>query len=356
MVWAASTVIALGAGAAAVGGAALSANAAGNAADAQERGANQANATSRYQYDQTRKDNAPFLANGTAASNALAYRLGLGGTAKGGASATDYSAAPTSTFAGQSGNPLWDKIIGGFQANHQAQYGSAFNRDWNADAEAMQTKAALDAAYKNQLATDPEMQALMAGQAQQQTQNEADPQFGSLLKKFGQDDLNNDLVYQNGLQFGLDQGVQGLNRQAAASGSLLSGAAAKALTKFGNDYATTKGNESFNRFQVQRDGTFNKLAGLSGVGQVASNQVGSAGQSMANQVSQNQVGMGNARGASGIAQGNAWSGAGTSMVNNYQQSNMVDAYNKRTAAMNGNALSGYGVPQQPGVYDWNSQG
>lgn len=65
---------------------------------------------------------------------------------------------------------------------------------------------------------------------------------GQFARKFTQDDMNADPVYKSGLQFGLDQGTQGINRQAAAGGNFLSGATLKALTRFGNDYGSTKAN------------------------------------------------------------------------------------------------------------------
>lgn len=131
-------------------------------------------------------------------------------------------------------------------------------------------------------------------------------QFG---RKFTAADMNADPVYQSGLQFGLDQGTQGINRQAAAGGNFLSGATLKALTRFGNDYGSTKANESYNRFNTDQNSQYNKLAGLSGAGQQATNQVGAAGQNMANNISNSQQSMGNARGSSYIAQSNAWQNA-----------------------------------------------
>jgi hypothetical protein len=41
---------------------------------------------------------------------------------------------------------------------------------------------------------------------------------GSFARRFTSADMNADPVYQSGLQFGLDQGTQGINRQAAAGG------------------------------------------------------------------------------------------------------------------------------------------
>lgn len=146
---------------------------------------------------------------------------------------------------------------------------------------------------------------------------------GQFARRFTQADMNADPVYQNGLQFGLDQGTQGINRQAAAGGNFLSGATLKALTRFGNDYGSTKANESYNRFNADQNSQYNKLAGLSGAGQQATNQINAAGTNMANQVSASQQGAGNARASGYVGSANAWNNAIGQGVNAYQQNQLM---------------------------------
>lgn len=146
---------------------------------------------------------------------------------------------------------------------------------------------------------------------------------GQFSRRFTQADMNADPVYQSGLQFGLDQGTQGINRQAAAGGNFLSGATLKALTRFGNDYGSTKANESYNRFNADQNSQYNKLAGLSGAGQQATNQINAAGTNMANQVSASQQGAGNARASGYVGQANAWNNAIGAGVNAYQQNKLM---------------------------------
>lgn len=81
MVWAASTVIALGAGAATVGGALISSNAAGDASDTQAQSSANAVAEQRRQYDQTRADFAPYRDAGTGALGQLQDEMGRTTTA-----------------------------------------------------------------------------------------------------------------------------------------------------------------------------------------------------------------------------------------------------------------------------------
>lgn len=146
-------------------------------------------------------------------------------------------------------------------------------------------------------------------------------QFG---RRFTTADLNADPVYQSGLQFGLDEGTKGINRQAAAGGSMLSGATLKALTRFGNDYGSTKANESYNRFNNDQNAQYNKLAGLSGAGQQATNQISAAGQNMANNISASQIGAGNARASGYVGQANAWNGAIGGATNALQQYSLMN--------------------------------
>lgn len=336
--------MAISTAAAILGGAAISgvmgASASKSAASAQERAAAQAEATQRYQYDTTRADNAPFRETGLAANNRLAMLMGIGGKQNYGSGQNLATAALTSgtgynadLYANNAAyRSAWDNLA--------AQHYQAYGKSYNADSDMGWVESGLRSA----LSGDIEKQRLENLAAEEAAKN--DPSYGSLLKNYGQSDAENDYIYQTQKQFGLDEGMKGLNRAFAAGGNMLSGAAAKAMTRFGNDYAGTKLGESYNRFENNKTGTYNKLAGISGAGQQATNQVSAAGQNMANNISSNQIGLGNARGASAIAQGNALSGGISSAINGYQQNQL----------MNNLFPTSYGVSQQPGVTDWVSQG
>ncbi len=125
--------------------------------------------------------------------------------------------------------------------------------------------------------------------------------YGDLNKRFTGADLPN----EPGYQFGLNEGRKALEGSAAARGGLYSGATLKALTRYGNDYASTKYGDAYNRFKSDQDTTFNRLSGLAGTGQTANNQVAQAGQINAQTIGNNLIGAGNARGSAYIAQGNA---------------------------------------------------
>ena len=302
----------------ALAGGMMASGAAGDAADAQSASAAQSDATQRYQYDTTRADNAPFRETGVQANNRLAYLMGLSPGA---------SSAPGAAGAGgMTAEQLRAELLG--QYTTTAAPNPADGANWTVmdDRQVYTPQSGAQTIDENGL--QAAIQARMSQQSQQSQQAQAaqstDSSFGSLMRKFGASDLAGDAVYQSGLQFGLDQGTQGINRQAAAGGSMLSGATLKALTRFGNDYGSTKANESYNRFNADNTTQYNRLAGLSGAGQQATNQVSAAGQNMANNISQSQQGVGNARGSAYLTQGNAWQNAlnggvsafNTSMNNN----------------------------------------
>jgi hypothetical protein len=93
-----------------------------------------------------------------------------------------------------------------------------------------------------------------------------DPLYGSLLKDFSQADLDNDVVYNTGLEFGLNEGTKALDRRAAAYGGYDSGATLKALARYANDYGSTKAEGAYNRFMNDKNTTYNFLSGQQGMG------------------------------------------------------------------------------------------
>jgi hypothetical protein len=104
----------------------------------------------------------------------------------------------------------------------------------------------------------------------------------------------NSITSDPGYQFGLSQGVQGIDRSAAGSGSLYSGATLKALDRYGQNYAGTKLNDAYARY-----GNVAQL-GLSAV-----NGTTNSGQNAQNQISNNLIGKGNVQAASDLANGTA---------------------------------------------------
>lgn len=332
---------------AAVVGAGVSAYSSSQAAGAQADAAKQANQTQVGQYNQTRLDQLPWMNRGNAAGNRLNELLGLGG-GNGGAYGmiTKNDLVDTSggdwrpnadLYANDTGyRQAWDK----FYAGHQARFGVAPNLLRGSGLDVTQ-----DDILRNGFDLDTYNK---AKQTQTHQTQEGASGYGSLLRDITRSDIEADPVYSMGLDFGLSEGRKGLERQAAAGGGLLSGATLKALTKYGSDYATTKGGDAFNRITGQRQNKYNMLAGVAGTGQTAVNQVGTTGANTANNISANQIGIGNARGASAIATGNALSGA----YGNYQTGQL---YNKLLNQQQ-NGSYGYGTQRNLNGYDANANG
>jgi hypothetical protein len=102
-----------------------------------------------------------------------------------------------------------------------------------------------------------------------------------------------------GYQFGLTEGQRTLESSAAASGGLFSGKAAKALTKFGQDYADQQGYRPY----------MNSLASLAGIGQTATSQNSSLGMQAAGNVGNAYQNAGAARASGIVGSANAWGNA-----------------------------------------------
>lgn len=84
------------------------------------------------------------------------------------------------------------------------------------------------------------------------------------------------ITKQPGYQFGMDQGTKTLNNGAAARGMTYSGAQGKALQRYGQDYAGTK-----------LDASFNRLSSLAGAGQPGAGTIAAATGNYGNTVGAN---------------------------------------------------------------------
>lgn len=264
----------------------------------------------RRQYNQTRADFEPFRQTGLAGNSRLAYLLGLSPSQSVGGATTPLTA-----------EQLRQQLIG----------------DYTTD------KAGLNAAIQQRLAQQSQQQ-----EAERAAAAAGDPNYGSLMRSFTAQDLESDPVYQSGLKFGLDQGTGAINARTSALGQYDSGATLKALTRYANDYGSTKANESYNRFNNNQSNIYNRLAGISGTGQTATGQVASAGMNASNQIGGALSDMGNARAAGIVGGTNAWGNALTSGANAYQNQQFLNLL--RGGGSNG----GFGTGAQYGNQDYGA--
>lgn len=142
-------------------------------------------------------------------------------------------------------------------------------------------------------------------------------------------------------QFRLGEGLKALDRQAAARGGLISGGALKAAQRYGQDFASQEFGNAYNR-----------LAGLAGVGQTATNTMGgAAGQFGAN--AGNLMTSGAAARASGYVGGaNALTGGLNQYLNYTQSQNLLNRLSPQQVAGGSSTSVGYSPlyqSQMPGA-------
>jgi hypothetical protein len=260
----------IGAGISAAGsayGASQSAGAAGDAAKAQQEAAGYAATRNDQAMHQARNDLAPYMSSGKSANNLLNYGLGL----------DPY---------GYAKNAVLSSIRSRFPD---------IPENWEPDNATIQQ-------YMN----SPEF---------------AGTDFGGLTRDFNKNDLSNDVVYNSGLQFGLDQGTGALNQRALAMGNYDSGATLKALTQFANDYGSTKANDAYNRFRQGQSQEYGMLSGQQNTGLGATNAANSIGMQSANTMGDYATQAGNARAAGIVGGANAWNNGMTGVGNAYNSYN-----------------------------------
>lgn len=103
--------------------------------------------------------------------------------------------------------------------------------------------------------------------------------YGDLTRSFtSQDYLNNK---DPGYDFQLKTGAQALRNSDTPGVGSLSGAALKNLMGFNQDMAATGYQNAFNRYQTQSGNTYQRLMGLSSLGQNAAANTGSQGTALA---------------------------------------------------------------------------
>jgi hypothetical protein len=140
-----------------------------------------------------------------------------------------------------------------------------------------------------------------------------------------------------GYGFRVKEGLKAIEANAAARGGLISGAALKAAGRYGQDMASQEYTNAFNRFQTMRGNTLSPYDRLQGVGLNAVNMTGNAGATYG--------GAGNqAYGALGSGLYNAYGSASQGATGAYGAAG-AGASNAYGALGTGtyNALGGYGA-------------
>ena len=285
----------------AVGGAAIGASASRSAAKKQAGAVDAATAAQQAQFDQQMALLEPYRYGGEKANNALLDLLGLRSTAE------------TNSY-----NDLFDKYYADDKAAFNAAHasGHGFGID---DAPAW---AQADMLYQDQRIREAAKQRAEADAAKAQAsapQNPTSASFGSLMKPFGMEDFEADPGYQ----FRMDEGMRGVEGGAAARGGLLSGAALKAIQKYGQGLASQEYGNAYNRYTSNQTNQYNRLMGLVGAGQGSASQTANAAGQFGQAQANNLIGAGNAAAAGTMGQANALVGGINQGFNNYQQNELM---------------------------------
>lgn len=152
-----------------------------------------------------------------------------------------------------------------------------------------------------------------------------------------------------GYAFRMSEGMKGLERSAAARGGLLSGATLKGIQRYGQDLGSQEYQNAFNRYQAERQARLGPLQSLAGVGQTATNALGTAGQNYASGAGEALGAGAQARASGYMGMANAASGGVGQYLNYGQQqaqNSLLQQVLSRSAGYGGNAM-GPQYGQQP---------
>lgn len=337
--------------AATVGGAAMSASASRNAAQTQADAADRASQVQWDMYQQQREDMAPWRDIGGSAINRLAHLAGLdSGPALTEAQLRE-QLLPQFT---QPGRPA-PVPLPGQDDRYMTEYPEALwpqVREQQYGSPDVVDEAGLNAEIQRRLAEQES--------ARQAARGEDD--FGSLMQPYDwTHEFNVDLEADPGYQFRLEQGQRALESSAAARGGLLSGRTLKDLTAYGqgmgsqeyqNAYARAideynREVDAYNRYNTDQTNTFNRLAGLAGIGQTATNTMAQLGSATAGQVGANIIGAGNAQAAGQVGSANAWNNAIGQGMSMYQQNRLMNAINPQPQTVSPFATFGANFSRDP---------
>lgn len=353
-------VVAVGIGSAVVGG--MAANSAANKQAGSAREATEAQERSMERQIALQE---PWRQGGGLGLNALLYGLGLspGGTftpgAGSGAGGVGGSGPGGSETPEQIRERLTPQYVTTAQTPVQAGGGGGAegeNAQWFLPGSQPMTterridEAALSTAVRAEVARQQAAEAARVRTAT--TTAKRDPNYGNLLRDFSMADFQRD----PGHVFRQEEGEKGLMRAAAAAGGLGSGRYLKDAMRLNSGLAAQEYGDAYNRYGANQSNRYNRLAAMAGVGQTATNQVGSAVSQFGQQAGANAIGAGNARAAGTVGVANAIGGGVSQGVSAYQNNQLMNRFfpqgGAAPTAYGGG--SGFGTGSQFGNQDYGT--
>lgn len=307
-------------GATTLGGAAIASSSQRRATSAATQQNDASNALLQQQYNQSRQDLTPWRISGQAALGEINRRLGLtgqagqitGGSQFGGLTSgttgqtQDLMYNPTT----QTVNPTTGQVTGaggapiGSGGNLQRRFELMGGGNVLADSPQMAASGGKGGVLGIPAIPDagnPQVNGGLGGGVVDPTApmtngpapttpvsqgpNTSDPRYGGFYAS-------------PGYQFRMDEGNRAITGNRAASGMLQSGDTLRALSRYGQDYAS-------NEFNTQ----LNQLFNVAGLGQTATGQGNALGANYAANVGNNNINQGNVLASSYANQGNIWQNA-----------------------------------------------
>ena len=140
---------------------------------------------------------------------------------------------------------------------------------------------------------------------------------------FNRDFTLADFTKDPGYDFRLKTGSDAITGSALARGGMLNGGTLKALTRYGQDFGSNEYNNAYARFNNDRTTRFNRLAGLAGIGQTATNMTGQLGAATTNNMTSAINAGGNAAASGVMGSANAITSGINNGISSYQNADMM---------------------------------
>lgn len=174
------------------------------------------------------------------------------------------------------------------------------------------------------------------------------------FNEMGSQDFKRDFTAEDfqkdpGYEFRMAEGAKALERSAAARGGLRSGGTLKAISRYGQDFASNEYGNAYNRFNADRDRRFGRLSSLAGFGERATGQLGALRQNYTNTYSNNVMGAAKSAGEAGMASANAWGGALSGIGQNAMDVSSMN-WMERQKQANGSGINGGSAGGSSGGY------
>lgn len=160
--------------------------------------------------------------------------------------------------------------------------------------------------------------------------------YGGFNQRFGMDQFTADPGYA----FRLSEGMKGLNANAAARGGLISGAALKAATNYGQQAGSQEYTNAFNRFMQQKEAERSGYGDLARIGQASAAGTAAAAGQYGTAAAQNLANAGQATASGYVGAANAINQGLSQGISQYQTNALLtDMRNARNPYSGGSPMT-----------------